>query len=405
MQEAIDAAKELAVQRALEKIIGIYLESHTELDRGIITSDQLIAWTRGHAKIQVLNNPRQTYFQDMGKVTVTILATIDRLELKKQIEKLRVEIDKKYVYGEVELFTEISGSLYLDGKFKETVDCGQRLTLSNMTVGNHTLKTEPARGEAWETSIRVEENQTTQVDAVSPTGGGVRVIPGAIAGMKFVKIPAGSFMLGSFDSEPGRGDDESPRHKVTLQSFYIQTTEVTQAQWVAVMGSNPSHFQGDDLPVENVSWNDVHDILRELNVLDPGKGYRLPSEAEWEYACRAGTRFAYYSGADESDLASVGWYVGNSGSKTHPVGQKLPNTWGLYDMHGNVREWCEDWYHNSYEGATEDGSAWVSPTGSYRVLRGGSWYNNPGGCRSAVRHGYGLAYRYGFIGFRLVRNP
>ncbi|MBM3327433.1 MAG: formylglycine-generating enzyme family protein [Calditrichaeota bacterium] len=219
--------------------------------------------------------------------------------------------------------------------------------------------------------------------------------------MTFVLIPGGSFLMGSNDGD----SDEKPVHRVEVKAFYIMTTEVTQRMWQAIMGDNPSYFKGDDLPVECVSWNDCQEFIKKLNQRDPGKGYRLPSEAEWEYACRAGTTTKYYTGDSESDLARTGWYDGNSGSKTHPVGQKQPNAWGLYDMHGNVWEWCEDWYHDSYNGAPGDGRAWTSPAGTYRVLRGGSWPYFDCACRSASRIWDEPAERNLNYGFRVVRSP
>ena len=174
--------------------------------------------------------------------------------------------------------------------------------------------------------------------------------------------------------------------------------------WQAVMGSNPSFFKGDNLPVESVSWNDCQEFIKKLNQRDPGKGYRLPSEAEWEYACRGGTATKYHSGNSESDLGRVDWYSGNSGSKSHSVGQKSPNGWGLYDMHGNVWEWCEDRWHADYNGAPTDGSAWTSGSSGHRVLRGGSCYYYPKFCRSAERYGDDPDTRFKNYGFRLARS-
>jgi formylglycine-generating enzyme required for sulfatase activity len=234
----------------------------------------------------------------------------------------------------------------------------------------------------------------------TPTGRIGEKVTGPVAGMEFVYIPGGSFMMGSPNTE-----EEGPQHQVTLQPFYMMNTEVTHAQWKAVMNSNPSSFKGDSLPVETVSWNDCQEFIRELNKMDPGKGYRLPSEAEREYACRAGTYTRFYSGNSESDLDRVGWYSGNSGSKMHPVGTKEPNAWGLYDMHGNVFEWCQDWYHGNYFGAPSFGSAWESGGGQYRVLRGGSWISGcVKGCPSASRDCSDLDARSANIGFRLVRS-
>ncbi len=225
-----------------------------------------------------------------------------------------------------------------------------------------------------------------------------------LSGMTFVSIPAGSFMMGSNDGD----GDEKPVHPVEIRPFRMMTTEVTQKMWVEVMGSNPSNFKGDDLPVEQVSWNDCQDFIKKLNQRDPGKGYRLPSEAEWEYACRAGTTTTYNLGDSESDLGRGAWHNSNSGSKTHPVGQKTPNTWGLYDLHGNVWELCEDWYHGSYTGAPSDGSAWVAGGGTSRVLRGGYWGSlgrfGVRRCRSSDRFDGLPDARYFTFGFRVVAS-
>lgn len=169
------------------------------------------------------------------------------------------------------------------------------------------------------------------------------------------------------------------------------------------MGSSPSYYKGDDLPVEKVSWNDVQDFIKKLNEKEGGNKYRLPTEAEWEYSVRAGTTTRYSFGDEESKLGDYAWYYANSGSKTHEVGQKKPNPWGLYDMHGNVWEWVQDIYHNSYSGAPNDGSFWKSGDGSYRVIRGGGGGYGAGGCRSAVRTYYGQALRRRDLGFRLLR--
>jgi formylglycine-generating enzyme required for sulfatase activity len=225
-------------------------------------------------------------------------------------------------------------------------------------------------------------------------------ISGALPGMTFVKIPSGSFQMGSNED-----DSEKPIHPVNIKSFYMMTTEVTQAMWKEIMGDNPSNWKGDNLPVECVSWNDVQEFLKKLNQRDPGRNYRLPSEAEWEYACRAGTTTRYYNGDNANTLGEIAWYGNNSGNATHPVGQKKANSWGLYDMSGNVWEWCEDYWHDDYTGAPTNGSAWLSPSSSYRVLRGGSWIYFDSSCRSADRSYYYPSYRSGYDGFRLVRSP
>jgi hypothetical protein len=223
---------------------------------------------------------------------------------------------------------------------------------------------------------------------------------------QFALIPAGTFTMGDDDSGYG---NESPAHEVTItQPFMIQKTEVTQGQWEAVMGENPSYFSacGDLCPVERVSWDDIQDFLTALNAMDPGKNYRLPTEAEWEYAARAGTTGDY---GGTGVLDEMGWYDNNSGGTTHPVALKQPNYWGLYDMHGNVWEWVQDWHSATYYQYKVDHGIVNDPpgpeTGSSRVLRGGSWSGFASHARSAFRS-YGTPDT-GFVnvGFRLARTP
>ena len=232
-------------------------------------------------------------------------------------------------------------------------------------------------------------------------------------GMEFVYVPGGEFWMGCGERETECRDNEKPRHQARVSGFWMGKYEVTQAQWEKIMGNNPSHFTGADRPVELVSWNDAQEFLQKLNAnpsqspLNQGgqRGvFRLPSEAEWEYAARAGTQTAYSFGDDPSQLGDYAWYSGNSGSETHPVGQKKPNTFGLYDMHGNVWEWVADTWHDNYDGAPADGSAWLDSGGSYRVLRGGSWYVAPWYVRSANRYNFDPAGRGDCIGFRVART-
>jgi formylglycine-generating enzyme required for sulfatase activity/tRNA A-37 threonylcarbamoyl transferase component Bud32 len=221
--------------------------------------------------------------------------------------------------------------------------------------------------------------------------------------LEMVSLPAGEFLMGSPDSDPDAASAEKPQHQVKVNSFAIGKYPVTQAQYEAVMGTNPSRFKNNlQNPVEKVSWNDAQAFCRKLSQIT-GKTYRLPTEAEWEYACRAWTTTRYYFGDDASQLGDYAWYSANSQSKTHPVGQKKPNAWGLYDMSGNVWEWCEDNWHDSYENAPKDGSAWLTNDNDYKIVRGGSWYYDPNVCRSAYR---GLYYRRdgsgNSFGFRVV---
>ena len=198
-------------------------------------------------------------------------------------------------------------------------------------------------------------------------------------GMEFVLIKPGKFMMGSPENEAGRYSGER-QHRVNLtEAFYLQTTAVTLGQWQALMGKNPSSQKacGDNCPVEEVSWDDVQGFIRKLNQKEGADKYRLPTEAEWEYACRAGSTTAFPNGGitqlqcDRDDnLDSIGWYCGNSNNTLHPVTQKKPNAWGLYDMHGNVQEWCQDWFGvYPYDEVTNPKGP---PSGSYRAMRGGT---------------------------------
>jgi formylglycine-generating enzyme required for sulfatase activity len=188
--------------------------------------------------------------------------------------------------------------------------------------------------------------------------------------------------------------------------FLIGKYPVTQEQYQKVMGTNPSHFKNNPQnPVERVSWDNAKAFCQKLSQIT-GKTYRLPTEAEWEYACCAGTTTRYYFGDDANQLRDYAWYYGNSQGKTHPVGQKKPNAWGLYDMSGNVWEWCEDDWHDSYKNAPDDGSAWLTNDNDYqpeKCLRGGSWFDLPLYCRSAYcNYIFPLGFRYYTFGFRVV---
>jgi len=254
-------------------------------------------------------------------------------------------------------------------------------------------------------------------------------------GMEFVYIPSGEFMMGSSDAEIDEVwyeckkysseckreyfTMESPKHKVTIKDgFWIGKYEVTQAEWQTVMGDNPSYFKdcGGNCPVEQVSWDDIQVFLKRLNTKDTQFEYRLPTEAEWEYAARAGTTGDY-----AGNLDAMAWYWENSGDyrlsgewnyekwkaangRTHPVGGKQANAWGLYDMHGNVWEWCQDWYSESYYASSPGVNPTGAASGSNRVGRGGGWFNGAVFLRSAYRFYNSPATRLLSLGFRVVRN-
>ena len=224
--------------------------------------------------------------------------------------------------------------------------------------------------------------------------------------LELVRIPPGEFPMGSSSAERDRRADEGPQHLVRItKGFSMGKYEVTQGQWEAVMGGNPSRFKGDGRrPVENVSWNDCQEFLKKLNGRVSGGGFRLPTEAEWEYACRAGTTTRFYWGDDRyyAEMRDYAW-GSRTGSSTHAVGGKKPNAWGLCDMNGNVWEWCNDWYGSYRSGAHSDPTG--PSSGSARVLRGGSWGCYPTHCRSASRNSVSPTYRYSSIGLRVARSP
>jgi formylglycine-generating enzyme required for sulfatase activity len=262
-------------------------------------------------------------------------------------------------------------------------------------------------------------------------------------GLDMMLIPPGSFMMGQTEAEKkeiirlvGEEDYQSyyarelPRHSVTVPSFFMGKYAITQAQWRIVattypqvtqeLDSDPSNFKGDNLPVEQVSWDDAQEFCARLSN-HTKRNYRLPSEAEWEYACRAGTETPFHFGetidatlanycAQDREISKKNYpgiydrgILGEYREKTTKVGTFLPNAFGLYDMHGNVLEWCEDDFHSDYKGAPDDGSAWVESDreNARKLLRGGSWYNNPVDCRSANRNNYTRDDRNSIVGFRV----
>ena len=228
--------------------------------------------------------------------------------------------------------------------------------------------------------------------------------------LEMIEIPEGDFLMGSPPDEKGREENESPQHKVTLKPFFMGKFAVTQAQYQAIMGKNPSVFKRNKHPVESVNWNDATEFCQKLTE-KTGKTYRLPSEAEWEYACRSGTSTPLHFG--ETISTNLANYNGNSTyaggprgqyrNQTTEVGTFSPNAFGLYDMHGNVWEWCEDALHKSYNNAPNDGRAWIENSDNrFRVLRGGSWYSEPAECRSANRYSFFFTSYFNYFGFRVV---
>ncbi len=333
-----------------------------------------------------------------------------------QQQKLDVAFDAlSAIQGNLSVnFKPFGSDVYVDG-----VKVGQSPRVFNgVLVGNHNVEIRKSGYATSRQTVTISEGQTASISgsltstastfgtnvlsssSSSPSGNTITIPVKNGISIEMVKVEAGSFNMGATPEMQAPYEVEKPVHRVTLtNNYYIGKYEVTQALWQAVMGSNPSYFKGDDLPVEQVSWNDCQDFISKLNAMT-GKRFRLPSEAEWEYAARGGKKSRGYQYSGSNTLGDVAWYEGNSGSKTHAVGTKQPNELGIYDMTGNVLEWCQDWY-DSYSSSPQ-----TNPTGavsgSFRVLCGGSWGNSAGYCRSSCRGSNTPGSRNNFLGLRLV---
>ena len=333
-----------------------------------------------------------------------------------QQQKLDVAFDAlSAIQGNLSVnFKPFGSDVYVDG-----VKVGQSPRVFNgVLVGNHNVEIRKSGYATSRQTVTISEGQTASIsgsltsstsssnaNTLSSSGsslsGNALTIPVKNGiNIEMVKVEAGSFYMGATSEMQNPYSDEKPDHRVTLtNNYYVGKYEVTQALWQAVMGSNPSNFKGDALPVEQVSWNDCQDFISKLNAMT-GKRFRLPTEAEWEYAARGGKKSRGYQFSGSITLGDVAWYKENSGSKTHVVGTKQPNELGIYDMAGNVWEWCQDWY-DSYSSSPQ-----TNPTGavrgSDRVNRGGSWTNSAGYCRTSCRINSTPDDRYIGLGLRLV---
>ena len=287
-----------------------------------------------------------------------------------------------------------SATLYIDGNNYGTAS-GARF----LKTGSHTVRLDADGYEPLSQSIQVNSGSRSfnftmkkKENQLSP------IIQNLINNM--VHVEGGTFTMGT-TSEQGKDayDDERPAHQVTLSSFSIGKYEVTQEEWEAVMGNNPSSFKGAKRPVERVSWSDCQEFIRKLNTMT-GKRFRLPTEAEWEYAARGGNKSIGYKYAGSDNLDRVAWYDSNSGNATHDIGQKSPNELGLYDMSGNVWEWCQDWY-GGYSSNSQTNPSGPS-SGSYRVYRGGSWSYSARNCLVSLRNDASPGNAYFNLGLRLA---
>lgn len=253
---------------------------------------------------------------------------------------------------------------------------------------------------AWAMSTR----DTPQSAAVPAASSGEAVVPNSI-GMEMVPIPGGNFVMGRASSDGQGGAGELPARSVMILPFLMSKQEVTQVQWVAVMGYNPSRYKDPRRPVDQVNWLQVQEFIQRLNRKENTNKYRLPSEAEWEYAARAGSAGVYWFGDGVDALPQYAWFGGQGDAGTAPAGKKKPNPWGLYDIYGNVWEWVADCWHPDYTGAPPDGRVWQGGDCSARVVRGGGWDSPAASLRSSARGSQGVDMNDSATGVRLARFP
>ena len=306
-------------------------------------------------------------------------------------------------------YKPFGADVYIDGK-----KVGQSPRVINgILVGSHKVEIKKDGYGTDSKTVNILEGQTATLSGVltthtsssvssgsSSTGNTITIPVKDGISIDMVRVEAGTFKMGATPEMKNPWKDEKPAHQVTLTNdYYMGKYEVTQALWQAVMGNNPSDFKGDNLPVESVSWDDCQEFISKLNRIT-GKTFRLPTEAEWEYAARGGNKSRGYQYSGSNNLSDVAWYSDNSGKKTHAVGTKQPNELGIYDMTGNVWEWCQDWY-GKYSSSSQ-----INPTGanggSCRVCRGGGWFISARSCRSSCRYYYSPDSRIRFLGLRLA---
>ncbi len=288
-----------------------------------------------------------------------------------------------------------------------TQNLTENTTLDKMTVraNNETHINKKSTKSTSNTEIVNETTNNTINSTVSTTTSTEKTEPEPTKtnsiGIDLVLISSGEFEMGA--GEYSNSQIMQPTHTVEIKNdFYIGKYEVTQRQWNEIMDENPSTSKGRNQPVDQVSWKEAQEFISKLNKLENTTKYRLPTEAEWEYACKAGTKSSYFFGDDETELGDYAWYIDNSEDETYSVGQKQSNPWGLYDMYGNVFEWVQDDWHQNYKEAPTDGSAWDEPGSNPKVLRGGFWGSSAGNCMSAERTSKYPTEEDTNIGFRIV---
>jgi len=334
-------------------------------------------------------------------------------DTEKDLSEKETKLNEENSKRREELET-LKAEMKKDQRKQRTAALKQDLRKYEKIISSHSVKDMDIQKSAWKALAVKYPKEAKGLDTGDVEKLQFRVNYGGMTnsiGMRFVLVQCGKFRMGSPSSEKYRSRDEI-RHEVTIKKpFYLQTTEVTQRQWAEIMGENPSDFKkcGDKCPVENVSWDDCQEFIRKLNERERTHKYRLPTEAEWEFACRAGKGAAFANGGIsesgcglDSNLDQMGWYCANSKRKTHPVARKKISAWGLYDMHGNVWEWCQDWWGKYPKGSVVDPKG--ARYGPKRVIRGGSCLNYAEKCRSAYRYSYKTNIKMNNIGLRVART-
>lgn len=377
----------IEAQELAKKQVAVYL-TDSDVDEGYkkVISSKMVAKITQSANYRALERT-----DDFLKALRTAQDYDTSGEVKdSQIARIGQKLGVRYVA--VVDCADLLGNLYVSARLID-VESGAIIATSEEYEGNLTLPNVIRLAEkvgAVLTSQGTSSSPSSSVGYSSQGGGSAQIETFNVNGVPFemVRVEGGTFSMGSYSGE----SDEQPVHSETVGTFYIGKTEVTQRLWSAVMGSNPSNFRGENLPVENVSWFDCQEFVDRLSRLT-GRIFRLPTEAEWEYAARGGNKSRNYTYSGSNDLYRVAWYTENSGSTTHPVGQKLDNELGIFDMSGNVWEWCSDNYSSSYSQPRNS---------SYRILRGGSWNDNASGCRVALRSSNTPGNRNNYLGLRLA---
>jgi formylglycine-generating enzyme required for sulfatase activity len=407
----LDISKNIEVKKGVKNTFSFVLTKNVgNLELKIEPKDAVVKINK--ETISLTNKPIEltpgSYLLEIEKEGYYGISEVIKIELRKTIKKSYKLKEKR---GDLQFsINPYKTKVKLKSKGKEIANWEGLKIINGLQVGNYEIEAKVSGYKTYKKGITIKENETTKINAIMEKGSDFS--------NNLVFVKGGTFRMGNNNGE----NDEKPVHTVTVNDFYIGKYEVTQKEWKDIMGNNPSYFKGKNRPVENVSWYDAISFCNKLSeekgltkfyTIDGtnvtmnwgANGYRLPTEAEWEYAARGGQLSKGYKYSGSNDIDAVAWYDGNSGNKTHAVGTKQPNELGIYDMSGNVWEWSNDWYSDNYYSSSPSNNPQGPSTGSSRVIRGGSWYFDADYCRATYRFSVSPGLSYGFIGFRLARTP